>query len=217
MLIVLLQKSDFGIISRTFTFLQCIPTMIKSFRLDTKRPDLGVSREAFTSPFTALIMSSSTYKESTVFELMNFKEAGRTYEYEDDRMVVFSASAPTLQASVYLKFKPVMISENERAKLFLIGKINDDIELCDLSFKLEFKEAQMEMEGIFATPRLLQNSLGEMTAFFSGSNFLLLENYIFLEKISIEEILVVFEELSNWRLARLQRYFRLMKFKDRKP
>jgi len=181
--------------------------MIYSYNLDPLKPKLGLNRRDFVSPFKALVLCSSTYKGSKLVDLMKLNYSSRVYEFMDDIIDVYAESTPTKKSSTYLGFEPVKICENDKACLFLMHPIEEDVLVHDVSFRIEVKEYRVFFQGVFASPSLLNVGLSGIIETVGEPDFALLENYIFIEGITNERILLAFSNISKWSFRKLQRFF----------
>jgi len=79
--------------------------IINSYNLDSKKQKFGIDRNDFQSNNKAIILSKSKCKDQFSCNLMEYKEKGHYYLYEDEKLIVYEETALTHLSSCFVRIK----------------------------------------------------------------------------------------------------------------
>ncbi len=170
--------------------------------LDIKKFALGVDIENFLSPYKAIISPPALYNGKHVYQILKYESSVHYYKFNGDGFSFYEPTQPTKKSSFFINFKPIILFENERAKLSTIKFSDEYTNLVCISFSLELFEIKERMYGVIKLFTFVRPNC----KYFGLSN-----NIFNVEVINKEETFKIFNELSKMNIIEIQENYWFIK------
>lgn len=183
------------------------------YKIDERLPSLGITREYFDYPFSAVVSGASTYKAKPLYSILEYNELGNDYSFEDEIIVAGYPTPPIEGSPISLNIKPVFFSENSKSTYYLSSKLKGhDSFNCTVCFKIFLKESKRSYLGCFMTPQYYIEVLERIAMLTNSRQPFLLNRFYekIVNEITLERVEYYFNTIPLYTEYLDKNFFRFM-------